>query len=311
MRRYLVISPCRDEADFLQNTIDSMAAQTVLPTKWLIVDDGSNDDTPKILAAAAAKYPFIQVVRRDDRGRRSVGPGVIDTFYHGLAQVNLDDYDYVGKFDADLEFPPRYFERCFEHFEQDPWLGNLSGKIQLKLGDRFVPERTGDENAVGCSKLYRVRCFKEIGGFVRGVCWDGIDGHMCRMRGWVAASIDEPELRITHLRQMGSSDQNVWVGRVRWGSGKYFMGSAAYYVGAVALYRAVLERPFVLGGAGIFWGYIKSRLKKATRMDDGDYLRAIRRFEREALVFGKRRTTDRYNRRIRANSPPKGAASGI
>ena len=94
-RRYLAISPCRDEAEFLQQTIDSLAAQTVRPAKWLIVDDGSRDDTPKILARAAAQHPFIHVVRRDDRGHRSVGPGVIDAFYFGLSHVKLEDYDYV------------------------------------------------------------------------------------------------------------------------------------------------------------------------------------------------------------------------
>jgi len=302
VRRYLVVSPCRDEAEFIQFTIDSMAAQTQPPTTWLIVDDGSKDETPRILEAAAARYPFIRVVRREDRGKRSVGPGVIDAFYFGLSQVNLDDYDYVCKFDADLEIPPRYFERCIEHFEEDPWLGTLSGKLQLKLGDKYVTERIGDENSVGAAKFYRVACFKDIGGFVRGVCWDGIDGHMCRLKGWIARSIDEPELRITHLRLMGSSDQNVWTGRVRWGRGKYFMGSAPYYVAAVALYRAI-ERPFLLGGLGIFWGYVKAGLERAPRMDDPAYLRQLRRFELESLVLGKRRTAARYNERIRRQVP--------
>ena len=87
-RRYLLVSPCRDEAEYLQITIDSVAAQSVLPALWLIVDDGSTDETPEILARAAAKYPFIRVVRRDNRGHRSVGPGVIDALYHGLSLVN-------------------------------------------------------------------------------------------------------------------------------------------------------------------------------------------------------------------------------
>jgi glycosyltransferase involved in cell wall biosynthesis len=303
VRRYLVISPCRDEEEFIQYTIDAMAAQTQPPAKWIIVDDGSKDQTPKILERAAAKYPFIQVIRREDRGKRSVGPGVIDAFYYGLSHVKLEDYDYVCKFDADLEVPPRYFERCMEHCEQEPRLGTISGKLQLKLGDKFVTERIGDENSVGAAKFYRRACFEDIGGFVRGVCWDGIDGHMCRLKNWIARSLDEPELRITHLRLMGSSDQNIWVGRVRWGRGKYFMGSAPYYVAAVAVYRAI-ERPFLVGGAGILWGYVKARLERAPRMEDPSYLRLLRRFEGESLLFGKRRTVERYNERIRRTAPP-------
>jgi poly-beta-1,6-N-acetyl-D-glucosamine synthase len=298
-RRYLLISPCRDEADYLQITIDTVAAQTVRPTRWLIVDDGSSDETPRILARAAEKYPFIQVLRRDNRGQRSVGPGVIDAFYHGLSQVNLDDYDYVCKFDTDLEMPPRYFERALEHFERDPWLGTISGKLHLRnRRGELERERTGDENSVGPVKLFRTQCFKDIGGFVREVCWDGIDGHMARMKGWVACSVDDPEMRIVHLRQMGSSHVSLWHGRQRWGRGKYFMGSAPYYVAAVSLYR-MLEKPFVLSGVGILLGYLKASLGDAPRMQDEEYLAFLRRFERDSLFFGKGRTARRYHERIR------------
>jgi len=301
-RRYLLVSPCRDEADYLQTTIDTVAAQSVLPAKWLIVDDGSTDATPEILARAAAKYPLIQVVRREDRGHRLVGPGVIDAVYHGLSHVDIDDYDYVCKFDCDLEMPPRYFERTMELFEQDPWLGTLSGKLHLRFGKREVQERTGDENSVGPVKFYRVTCFKAIGGFVRQVCWDGIDGHMCRMRGWVARSVDDPELRIIHLRQMGSSHVSLWNGRIRWGRGKYFMGSSAPYMAAVALYR-MAERPYLISGLGILWGYIKARLENEPRIEDQSYLEHLWRFERESLLRGKRRATERYHEQIRRQPP--------
>jgi glycosyltransferase involved in cell wall biosynthesis len=304
-RRYLLISPCRDEAEYLQTTIDTVAAQSVLPTKWLIVDDGSKDETPKILAAAAAKYPFIEVTRREDRGQRSVGPGVIDAFYHGLSKVDLGAYDYVCKFDTDLEMPPRYFERTMEYFEEDPCLGTLSGKLHLRYGDRLVIERTGDENSVGPVKFFRVACFQDIGGFVREVCWDGIDGHVSRMRGWVARSVNDPELKIVHLRQMGSSHISLWTGRMRWGGGKYFMGSAPYYMAAVSLYR-MAERPYVLGGLGILYGYVKAGLRGAPRMKDRAYLDYLRRFERESLLFGKTRTADRYHAKIRERAAGHG-----
>jgi len=302
-RRYALLSPCRDEAAYLQVTIDTIAAQSVPPTKWLIVDDGSTDDTPKILRSASERYPFIEVIRREDRGHRSVGPGVIDAFYFGLSQLNIDDYDYVCKFDCDLEMPPRYFERAFEYFEQDPWLGTLSGKLYLRIGGTLHGERTGDENSVGPVKLYRVDCFRDIGGFAREVCWDGIDGHMCRMKGWIARSVDDPELRIVHLRQMGSSHIGIWTGRQRWGRGKYFMGSTPEYMAAVALYR-MAERPFVVGGIGILYGYVKAMLEGAPRMEDAAYLAFLRRFERESLLLGKRRAAERHNTRLRQNAPP-------
>lgn len=302
-RRLLIVSPCRDEAQFIERTIESLAQQTVVPTKWLIVDDGSTDETPAILAKAAARHDFIQVIRRDDRGSRSVGPGVIDAFYFGLSHVDLSDYDYLCKLDCDLELESRYFERAMEYFEDDPWLGNLSGKLELRVDGRTAKERIGDENAVGAAKLYRIACFEDIGGFVRGVCWDGIDGHMCRMKGWVAASVDDPELTIGHLRQMGSSHKGIWHGRMRWGHGKYFMGSALPYVAAVALYRSA-EKPYLIGGLGIFAGYLRSLLTKAERMSDERYLSELRGFEMASLLRGRKRTLQRINARIRSGRAP-------
>src|SRR5919112_5577539 len=101
-RRYLLVTPCRDEARYARRTLDSVAAQTVKPALWVIVDDGSTDDTPKILAEYAARAPFIKVSRRADRGDRKLGGGVIDAFYPGYDTINPDDFDYVCKLDLDL-----------------------------------------------------------------------------------------------------------------------------------------------------------------------------------------------------------------
>lgn len=298
-RRYVIVSPCRDEQQFMRHTLDSVLAQSVRPAAWVIVDDGSTDRTPQILAEYAAKHPFIKVVRRDDRGKRAVGPGVIEAFYAGLDTVNLDDFEYLCKLDLDLELPPTYFERVLEQMEADSCLANFSGKPYLREENgRLTSERLGDENAVGQIKLYRTTAFRDIGGFVRQVSWDGIDGHMCRMKGWIARSEDQPELRFIHLRQMGSSQQSIWVGRLRWGFGKYYMGSTLYYVAAVALFR-MLEKPYIIGGWGILWGYLRAMFIRAPRFENAEFRRFLRRFELQSLLLGKRGAADRYHQRIR------------
>jgi glycosyltransferase involved in cell wall biosynthesis len=295
---YVLISPCRDEADYMRQTLDSVIAQSSRPAKWVIVDDGSTDATPQILAEYAKQHDWIKIVTRNDRGRRAVGPGVIDAFYAGLETINLDDFKYLCKLDLDLEIPPTYFERVIEKMETTPRQANYSGKPYLREKDgRLISERLGDENAVGQIKLYRISAFKEIGGFVRQVSWDGIDGHMCRMKGWIAQSEDRTELRFIHLRQMGSSQHSIWVGRLRWGFGKYFMGSALYYVAAVAFYR-MFEKPYIIGGWGIFWGYLKAMVAGAPRFENEEFRKFLRRFELLALLRGKRRTLNRYNQQI-------------
>ena len=143
-RRYAVITPCRNEAEYLQQTIDTMGAQSVQPTVWIVVDDGSTDETPAILDRAMKEYPFIRVVHRQDRGKRAVGPGVIEAFYDGLTTIDLDDYDYICKLDGDLILPPKYFEILMEKMEADELLGNLSGKTYIRTkNNNLVSERMG------------------------------------------------------------------------------------------------------------------------------------------------------------------------
>jgi biofilm PGA synthesis N-glycosyltransferase PgaC len=110
IKNYLLISPCRNEADYMRQTLDSVVAQSALPAKWVIVDDGSTDDTPRILEEYSARYSWISVVTRLDRGHRAVGPGVIDAFYAGLETVDIDQFQYLCKLDLDLELPHDYFK---------------------------------------------------------------------------------------------------------------------------------------------------------------------------------------------------------
>lgn len=294
------MTPCRDEAVHLPENLPTVTGQTIPPTRWIIVDDGSTDDTPRILAEAARQHSFIEVVRREDRGERKVGPGVIEAFYSGLERLNLDDYDYVCKLDADLEVPPGYFERLIQEMEADPQLGTVSGKVYLRDPDgRLSHERRGDETSVGPSKFYRVRCFRDIGGFERAAGWDGIDGHMCRTKGWIARSIDEPGLRLVHRRQKGSSQRHVFAGRVREGTGRRYVGTSPLYFALSVVYR-IAERPYLVGALCMAWGYLRAALSGAAVFGDEPYHRTQRRFEREALLFGKRRALERANLRARA-----------
>jgi biofilm PGA synthesis N-glycosyltransferase PgaC len=287
-RSYLLISPCRNEADVMRQTLDSVIAQAVRPAKWVIVDDGSTDATPHVLAEYAAEHNWISIVTRSDRGRRAVGPGVIEAFYAGYETINPDQYDYLCKLDLDLRLPPRYFELLMERMEANPRIATCSGKAYIEKGGELVSERHGDENSIGASKFYRVPCFRDLGGFVREVMWDGIDGHRCRMRGWIACSWDEPDLRFVHLRPMGSTQQSIYVGRMRHGYGQYFMGTGLLWMLATAIYR-ITEKPYVIGGLFILWGWLKSALQQKPRYEDAEFRRFLRRYHWRALVAGKKR----------------------
>jgi cellulose synthase/poly-beta-1,6-N-acetylglucosamine synthase-like glycosyltransferase len=275
--RVVVVSPCRDEARTLQRTIACMEAQTRPPARWIVVDDGSTDTTPQILADAQKRIQWLRVVKRADRGFRKVGGGVIDAFYDGLASADVD-YDFVAKMDVDLEFSPRYLEHILAHFARDPKLAAASGKVFRPEGDGLVEEFMIDEMVAGQFKLYRRDAFERIGGFVREVMWDGIDFHRARMEGYRTASLPDPELRIIHLRLMGSSDRSVYRGRLRWGKGQWFMGSSFPYVAASGLFR-MREKPYVVGGLLIVAGYLQAALRREPRYGDPAFRADLRRWQ--------------------------------
>jgi biofilm PGA synthesis N-glycosyltransferase PgaC len=290
-RHCLVISPVRDEAQYLQRTIDSVVAQTVRPAQWLIVDDGSTDATSRLAARAADEHDWIRLYRRADRGVRKVGGGVIEAFNEGLTQFDLDNFDYVCKLDGDLELPIRYFERLYARFEYDPRLGTASGKCWLVTTRGLQLERTRDDFSLGAAKLYRVTCFRAIGGFIPEVMWDGIDCHRCRMLGWKAGSFPDEDLRILHLRRTGSSFRSVYHGRLRWGRGQYFMGTHPLYLAALSVYR-MFERPWLLGGLLIAAGYFGAWLHRSPRYPDARFRRFLQAWQLRQLGMPQSRLDD-------------------
>jgi cellulose synthase/poly-beta-1,6-N-acetylglucosamine synthase-like glycosyltransferase len=291
-RRYLLISPCREEAQYLRRTLDSVAAQSARPVLWVVVDDGSTDETPAILEEYAHRLPYLRVVRRTDRGSREVGPGVIEAFYAGLQTVCLEEFDYLCKLDMDLDLPVRYFELLMQRMESDPRVGTTSGKpwfVHPHSG-ALVPEICGDEMSAGMTKFYRVGCFREIGGFVRQVMWDGIDCHRARMLGWIAESVDLEPLRFVHLRPQGASQKGIWTGRLRAGFGQYFMGTSPLYYLTVALYR-LPTHPVLIGSVAMLWGYLRSWLKGVPRYEDLEFRRFLQSYQHACLRMGKRAAT--------------------
>lgn len=308
-RRYALVTPCRDEAKYARRTLESVANQTVQPALWVIVDDGSKDETPAILAEYAANLPYIRVIRRPDRGDRKLGGGVIDAFYAGYDTIDPTQFDYVTKLDLDLDLPAAYFDTLMKRMEADPRIGTASGKpffTDPRTGKQ-IDEVCGDENSVGMVKFYRTECFTQIGGFVRELMWDGIDCHRCRLLGWLAVSWDDPALRFEHLRPMGTSHKNWWTGRVRHGVGQYYMGTTPAYMLASALFR-VAKPPVLVGSAAMLWGYAKSLAARRPRYGDAAFRRFLRKYQWACLLKGKTKATAEVNERQRGQWRGAGTA---
>jgi hypothetical protein len=286
---YLVISPCRNEAEFMRRTLDSMVAQTKRPALWVIVDDGSTDATPAILQEYASRHDWIRIVQKPDRGHRAVGPGVIEAFYAGYDTVDPSRFGFICKLDLDLDLPHGYFAELLRRMEADPRIGTCSGKAYFRnaSGD-LVSEKIGDDVSLGMTKLFRRECFEDIGGFVREVMWDGIDCHKARQLGWSVVSWDTPELRFEHLRPMGSSQQGILTGRRRHGYGQYYMGSDPLYFTATAI-KKMAHPPYIVGGLATLQGYFGAWLRGTPQHDDPELRKFIRAYQRRVLRKGKKR----------------------
>lgn len=292
--RYCLVSPVRNEERFMRRTLDSVVAQTVRPDLWIVVDDGSSDATPAILADYAARHPWIRVVKRADTGRRRVGGGVVEAFDQGWAAAPQAEFDYLCKLDMDLDLPHGYFAGLIELMQADPRLGSVSGKAyhpgpsnpEGRFDGELISEAIGDDVSLGMTKFWRRTAFEEIGGLVPFVMWDGIDCYMMRMHGWKVYSTDRPDLRFVHLRPMGSSDRNILIGRQRHGLGHWVMGSTPAFVLASALFR-LRFRPRLTGSLHLIWGYLKARASNQPRLQDAEFRRHLRRYQWAMLMHGK------------------------
>jgi len=273
-----IVSPVRDEAQYIRLTLDSMVAQTLRPQEWLLVDDGSKDDTRAIIESYSAQYPWIRVVARNRDGERRVGAGVIAAFKDGRSRLADDSYQYIAKLDGDMSFSPRYLEIMIAALEADEKLAAVSGKCFRPEGDGLVEEFIIDEMVAGQFKLYKRKHFEAIGGFEQVMLWDGIDIHRCRMHGFTTKSFHHPEARLFHHRLMGSSDKNVFVGRKRLGGGMWFMGYHPLYAIASGIFR-MHEKPMVLGGLTMIYAYFKAMLSGVPRFHDPVFIQSLQQWQ--------------------------------
>jgi biofilm PGA synthesis N-glycosyltransferase PgaC len=278
---YVVISPVRDEGNYIKLTLDSVVSQTAKPAQWIIVDDGSIDDTSTIVEQYVERYPWIKSLKLDKQGQRARGTRVVQVFFEGYRQVDVD-YDFLVKLDGDLSFEADYFECLLARFADDPQLGIASGEPYYPYGGDWRPEKAPPDHTRGQTKVYRRTCFENIGGLTPVLGWDSIDELRAQMKGWKTRTF--PELRLHHCRPMGSAEGKL-KGPAKKGQVAYFLGYPWPVIVARSLYRCFEDRPFILLGLAIFWGYFKSWLARKPQLEDAELVAYLRRKQLRRLAF--------------------------
>lgn len=274
MAPYIVVTPVRNEQEYLQSTIDSMTGQSVRPSQWVIVDDGSTDNTREIALAAARIEPWISVVTRSDRGFRQAGGGVMDAFYHGFGAVESLPWGALVKLDGDLSFSKNYFEQCLKRFESDPKLGIAGGTICKEVNGVLEAESKIDPvfHVRGATKVYRRECWHGIGGLIRAPGWDTVDEVKANMLGWRTCTF--PDLKLVHHRPAGQA-YGRWNDLIKNGRANYVAGYHPVFMFVKSI-RRLFERPYVIGGCGLWLGFMGGYLKRTPRVPEPEVIRYFR-----------------------------------
>lgn len=265
--RYVLITPARNEAGFIKNTIEAIKRQTVTPQRWIIVDDGSTDDTAEIAKSSSHSCPWIDVVSLPDRGFRSVGAGSAAAFQAGLELLCDDKYEFIGNLDADIVVGPDYYQSLLDEFQKDRMLGIGVGSLYETHSGSTIQLRCQPEMAAGGAKVWRRECFDAIGGLVQHSAWDGIDCYKAMMNGWRTRTFVDPKLSISHLRPLCSSYDNVLQGWAQRGRGMWFLGATPLWVVASSVYH-LRSRPFIAAAVAMLYGYAAAFISRTPKLGE-------------------------------------------
>ena len=271
---FLVITPAKNEAAFIERTILSMIKQTLRPVTWVIVNDGSVDNTNDIVEKYMEKYCWIKVINIPDTSEpRSGGSKVVNAFKEGLKAFGHVPHDVVVKLDADLSLPPNYFADVSDCFMKNPDVGMCGGYCIVRKGGKLVKEHSASYHLRGALKAYRKKCFEDIGGLQPIWAWDGIDGMMAMYCNWEIKILDLP---VIHHRPT-SSAYNALVHSKKSGFEAYRTRSGLFLSILRSLIR-IRKKPFLLNTLYYMSGYMEAWRRNESRLVSIELGRFIRKF---------------------------------
>lgn len=279
---YAIVTPARNEGKHLQMTIEAVASQTLRPSVWAIVDDGSTDNTGRLIDEAARKHPWIKAVHRPDRGFRKAGSGLVETFYDGYELVRYEPWDFVCNLDGDISFEPKYFEQCLAHFEADQKLGIGGGTVCIIVKGRAEVESKGDPlfHVRGATKIYRRACWEAIGGLVRAPGWDTVDELKANMLGWSTRTF--ADVRLIHHKPTGNA-YGAWRTSFKYGRAGYLTGYHPLFMFLKCVKR-LRNRPYVIASVALWAGFLSGYLERLPRSSEPELIRYIRQQQMRRLL---------------------------
>jgi len=261
---YVLVTPSRNEAAFIEKTIESVIHQTVIPTRWVIVNDGSTDSTGAIAERYAAEHKWIEVVNRPVRKERNFAAKV-HAFNAGRERLKDIDYEIIGNLDSDVVLDPDHFEFLLTKFKQDSHLGVAGTAFREEGGYSSATDSfEGQTYVSGQCQIFRRKCFEEIGGYFAnkagGIDWIAVK--TARMKGWKTRSFKEK--LFFHHRPLGTAGRGVLAASFVYGQKDYFLGGHPLWELFRVSYR-MAKRPYIVDGLALGLGYGLAALRRLER----------------------------------------------
>lgn len=279
-KKYIIISPVRNEEKYIARTIQSVVNQTVRPMEWIIVNDGSIDGTEAIARKYIADYSWIKIVNRADRGFTQVGKGVMEAFNEGFKNISYKNWDYIVKLDCDLSIESDFFEKLLCRFEENEKIGIAGGTSYALEKNKFYEEKMPDFHPWAGARAYKRQCFNCIDGLIETLGWDTIDLIKAQMKGWQTKRFKD--LKIIHHRRM-SSRKGLWEGKMRTGRIFYIVGYHPIFLTARSIYR-LTERPYLIESFGVICGYLQAMWRREPLLVTPEEKAFLRRQQLRRLI---------------------------
>jgi glycosyltransferase involved in cell wall biosynthesis len=261
---YVLVTPARNEAAFIEQTMESVIKQTFLPVKWVIVNDGSTDATREIVSRYAEKHSWIELVNRPVRKERNFAAKV-HAFNAGRERLQNLQYEVIGNLDSDVSFDADHFEFLLSKFKEDPKLGVAGTVFKEENGyNSETDSLEGQLHVSGQCQLFRRKCFEDIGGYFAnkagGIDWIAVT--TARMMGWKTRSYREKSF--FHYRHLGTAERSAFAAAFSYGEKDYYLGGHPVWELFRVTYRMV-KPPYIVEGLALGLGYGWAMLRRLKR----------------------------------------------
>ncbi len=279
--KILIITPACNEEKHLPVLIESVLLQSYLPTEWIIVDDGSKDNTSNVIKHASMRHTWIKYLRKDKKDVRAPGKSVMEAFYFGFNNKDTLLYDIVLKLDADLVLPINYLEMIKTQFQKYAKIGICGGVCVVKNNNKYIIEHeTNLDHIRGAIKAYRKECFDDIGGLLKNMGWDTVDEHSARFKGWHVSVLTD--LKVIHQR---STHQEYGFVKAAFRNGKMLYSIRMdLFLLFSNIIKKCFKKPYLILGIAMFLGYINAFFTRYNKIVDKDLGRFIRKYRYNKIL---------------------------